>query len=103
MQQRIISLVIGNLVQPLKYLICVQDSVPNFYPKRKIMQIVIFRIVFFYLNQQNPEKNEKFEIFASFNKKVIFEAKKIVSTTCQTRLNIFSLNPFWFTDKRKQN
>ena len=54
-----------------------------------MLQIVIFRIVFFYLNQQNPEKNEKFEIFASFNKKVIFEATKIVSTTWQTRLNIF--------------
>ena len=68
MQQRIIS--------PLKYLICVQDSVCNFYMKQKILQIVIFRIVSFYLNQQNPEKNEKFEIFASFNKKSDFWAKK---------------------------
>ena len=33
----------------------------------------------FYLNQQNPEKNEKSEIFASFNKKkVIFKAKKFL-------------------------
>ena len=41
------------------------------------MQIVIFHIVFFYLNQQNPEKNEKYEIFASFNKKSDFWGKKI--------------------------
>ena len=67
------------------------------------MQIVIFRIVFFYLNQQNPEKNKKFEIFASFNKKSDFWGKKIVSTTCQTLLNIFLLNPFWFMDEGKQN
>ena len=46
-------------------------------------------------------KNSKFSQVST--NKVIFEAKKIVSTTCQTRLNIFLLNPFWFTDKRKQN
>ena len=53
-----------------------QDSVRNFYLKQKILQIVIFRIVYFYLNQQNPEKNEKFEIFASFNKQSDFWGKK---------------------------
>ena len=106
MQQRIISRVIRNLVErpPLKYLICVQDSVRNFYLKQKILQIVIFRKAFFYLNQQNPEKKIKNSKFLQVStKKVIFEAKKIVSTTCQTRLNIFLPNPFWFTDKRKQN
>ena len=41
-----------------------------------LLQIVIFRIVFFYLNEQDPEKNEKFEIFASFNKKSDFWGKK---------------------------
>ena len=61
---------------PLKYLICVQDSVRNFYLKQKILQIVIFRIVFLYLNPQNREKNEKFEIFASVNKKSDFWGKK---------------------------
>ena len=34
---------------------------------------------------------------------MICEAKKIVSTTYQTRLKIILLNFFWFTDKRKQN
>ena len=37
-------------------------------------------------------KNSKFSQIST--KKVIFEAKKIVSTTCQTRLNIFSSIPF---------
>ena len=46
-------------------------------------------------------KNSKF--LQVLTKKVIFEAKTIVSTTCQTRLNIFSLNPFRFTDKKRQN
>ena len=46
-------------------------------------------------------KNSKFSQVSI--KKVIFEAKKIVSTTRQTRLNIFLFNPFWFTDKREQN
>ena len=49
----------GSVEAP--YLICVQDSIRNFYLKQKL-QIVIFGIVFFYLNQQNPEKmkNSKF-------------------------------------------
>ena len=65
--------------------------------------MVIFRIVFFYLNQQNPVKMKNSKFSQVSTKKVIFEANKIVSTTCQTRLNIFLLNPFWFMDKRKQN
>ena len=41
------------------------------------MPIVIFRIVFFYLNQQNPEKKWKIRNFRKFKqKKMIFEAKK---------------------------
>ena len=58
MQQRIISRVIGNLVERPAFEVphtSVQDSVRNFYLKQKTLQIVIFRIVFFYLNQQNPE------------------------------------------------
>ena len=46
-------------------------------------------------------KNLKFSQVST--KKVIFEAKEIVSTAFQTRFNIFLLNPFWFTDKKKQN
>ena len=49
---------------------------------KKILQIVIFCIVFFYLNQQNPEKLENSKFSQVSTKKVIFEAKKIVSTTC---------------------
>ena len=59
MQQCIISRVIENLVERLAI------PVPH-------LQIVIFRIVFFYLNQQNSEKNEKFETLASFNEKSDF-------------------------------
>ena len=48
MQQRIISRVLGNLVK--------RQAVEVPHLRAKILQIVIFRIVFFFLNQQNPRK-----------------------------------------------
>ena len=70
MQQRIISRVIGNLVE------------------RPAVEVPYLRA-----RQRSQFLSET---------KNIFEAKKNVSTTCQTRLNIFLLNPLGFTNKRKQ-
>ena len=80
MQQRIISRVIGNLVKRLAV------EVPHlrarwrsqFYRKKKILQIVIFRTVFFDLNLQNPGKMKNSKFSQMSTKKVIFEAKKLL-------------------------